>query len=182
MSRKIFQRFLPNPAHFKSHPSLKFLGGFIQNQNLWHLNRHSVSLAFFVGIFCALLPSPFQMVIAALLAILFQANLPISVSLVWTTNPITIPPIFFFTYQIGSWMLDTPERELQIELSLEWITSEISHIWQPLFLGSITCGLILGATAYLCIQLLWRWNVVKSWQKRKQERLERSKETDLDDN
>jgi uncharacterized protein (DUF2062 family) len=49
-----------------------------------------------VGLFCAFIPVPFQMLLAAPSAIIFSANLPVSIALVWITNPITMPPIFFF--------------------------------------------------------------------------------------
>ena len=67
----------------------------------------------------AFLPLPFQMFIAAFIAFYANANLPISVGLVWISNPLTIPPLFYGTYLLGAWMLDTPTAELEIELSLE---------------------------------------------------------------
>ena len=41
-----------------------------------------------VGLFVALMPIPLQMAVAAAIAILVRSNLPISVSLVWLTNPV----------------------------------------------------------------------------------------------
>jgi uncharacterized protein (DUF2062 family) len=36
-----------------------------------------------VGLFCAFIPVPFQMLLAAPSAIIFSANLPVSIALVW---------------------------------------------------------------------------------------------------
>ena len=97
MARKFLKRFFPTPAAIKSNPALHFLGDLLHDPNLFHLNRHSVSVAFFVGIFVAFaLPIPGQMAIAAVAALYFRCNLPISVALVWITNPLTIPFFFYF--------------------------------------------------------------------------------------
>lgn len=175
MPRKLIKRFTPNSDSLKTHPALKWLGGWLHSANLWHLNRNSVASAFFVGIFCAMLPAPFQMFIAASLAILFKANIPISVSLVWTTNPITIPPIFFFAYQVGTYLLDMPAREPEVEMSLTWLKEELSIAWKPLVVGCLVCGITLASICYCTIQIVWRWHVIHNWQKRKAARVSSSK-------
>lgn len=63
---------------------------------------------FAVGVFTSFLPLPGQMVIAALLALWLRCNLPLSIILVWISNPITMPAIFYSTYKLGAWILGTP--------------------------------------------------------------------------
>jgi uncharacterized protein (DUF2062 family) len=84
-------------VEIKGHKNLSFLGEKLHDPNLWHLNRRSVSAAFAIGLFAAWIPTPGQMVIAAIIALYFRANLPISVALVWITNPLTMPPMFYPT-------------------------------------------------------------------------------------
>tara|TARA_R110002094_G_scaffold120698_1_gene115523 strand:- start:1697 stop:2455 length:759 start_codon:yes stop_codon:yes gene_type:complete len=175
MPRRFIKRFLPNEAKIKAHPSLSRLGSALHNPNLWHLNRNSVSLAFLVGIFCAFLPIPMQMLVAAVLAILIHSNLPISVGLVWITNPLTMPPIFYFTFKVGAWLLNLPDHEQEFTMTFEWISGELSHIWWPLLFGSLVCGLFFSVLSFFSVRLLWAWHVGKSWRQRKQNRLQKKK-------
>ena len=109
---------------------------------------------------------PFQMVLAAGGAILVHANLPISVVLVWLTNPITMPPMFYGAYKLGAWVMNTPEQDFQFELSLEWLTSGMAAIWQPFLLGCAILGVICSVLGYFGIKLAWRWIVIRKWQRR----------------
>ncbi|MGR6873721.1 DUF2062 domain-containing protein [Pseudomonas sp. HK3] len=171
MPKQTLKRLFPNPKTVQEHPSLQFLGPLLHRPNLWHLNRRSVSRAFLVGVFFAFMPMPFQMVAAAMLGIVVHSNLPISIGLVWISNPLTIPPIFYFTYKVGTVLLDTPIREFEIELSLNWVLTELGAIWQPLLLGSLLCAIIFSAIGFIGIRLFWRFHVISNWKKRKAKRL-----------
>ena len=82
--------------------ALGVLGDWVYASNLWHLNRYSASMAFFVGLFVAFMPIPGQVVVAAVLAVLLRCNLPLAVSLVFVTNPLTMAPVFYLAYEIGA--------------------------------------------------------------------------------
>ncbi len=166
MPKNALKKFFPSPQAVKEHPSLQFLGKLLHEPNLWHMNRRSVSRAFMVGLFCAFLPMPFQMVVATVIGIWARSNLPISIGLVWLTNPITMPPIFYFTYLIGTWILGAPDHPIEVELSVEWFTAELANIWQPLLLGSMLCAVIFAVLGYAGIRLAWRIHVVRAWRKR----------------
>ncbi len=178
MAKKIFKRWLPDPAEFKARPGLSFISHLLHDPNLFHLNRHSVSGAFFIGLFVAFLPTIGQMPIAALLALLFRVNLPIAVALVWISNPLTMPPIFFATYELGRWILDSPAIAFSIELSWDWLNNEFTRLWKPLLVGSLLTGFIVGGLGYIFIQLFWRWHVVRNWERRKQKRLQTNEDLD----
>jgi uncharacterized protein (DUF2062 family) len=93
MPRKLIKKYMPDEHRFRTHRTLSWLGDHIHDPNLFHLTRKSVSRAVMVGIFCAFLPIPLQMLVAAIIAVVARSNLPISVSLVWLTNPLTMPPV-----------------------------------------------------------------------------------------
>jgi uncharacterized protein (DUF2062 family) len=164
MPRKLLKRYMPKQNALKSHKHLKWLGEHLHNPDLFHLTRKSAAKAFLVGIFCAFLPIPGQMIVAAFLALWIGSNLPISIGLVWLTNPITIPPIFYTTYKLGAWILGTPP--VKIHWELHSIHTELATIWWPLLTGSLLCGVFLSGLSYLAINRLWIWQVRRRWQKR----------------
>ena len=170
MSKKLFERYVPSPAELRANPALKPLGNLLHNKEIWHFHRRSVAGAAFIGLFCAFLPVPFQMVVAALLAVVARCNLPISVALVWITNPITIPPMFYFTYRLGAWLLNMEIEVDEVELSWAWLSDNISHIGYPLVFGSLVCGWVSGVTAFVIVRVAWRLHVVKRWRERRERR------------
>ncbi|MDQ6968915.1 MAG: DUF2062 domain-containing protein [Mariprofundus sp.] len=164
--RRLVQRFLPDHRTIRDHKALKCFGKLLHDPALWHLNRHSVAKAYFVGLVCAFIPIPFQMVLAAAVAIMIRSNLPISVALVWLTNPLTMPPLFYMAYKVGAWMMGLPEQDFLFEPSLDWVTQSMSTVWEPFLLGCAVLGVGSGALGYVGIQLLWRWMVVRRWRGR----------------
>lgn len=146
--------------------TLQLFSDIAHKAHVWHLSRRSVGRAVFIGIFCAFLPIPFQMLIAIPICIWVRANLPISVISVWITNPVTVAPIFYGTYLFGAFLLDIPPIGFEIEMSWEWIEERLYLIWKPLFLGSFAAGLFFSAVGYTLVDLLWRRHVIKRWQNR----------------
>ena len=171
MPRETIKRFLPTPTRLRGIKALRLLGEWIYEPNLWHINRHSTSLAFFVGLFVAFMPIPSQMVLASFLSIWLRCNLPIAVGLCWITNPVTIGPIFWFTYKLGALVLGESAQAQSFEISVEWLTNGLLLIWQPLLLGSVISGFFFGSLGYFAIQGIWRWNVLLRWEARSQRRL-----------
>jgi len=167
MPRKILKRFMPDHKTMREHPHLKKFGQRLTEPKLWHLNRRSVALGLALGLFIAFMPILGQMFVAAALAIIIRVNLPVAVMAVWISNPLTIAPLYFFTYKVGSWILQLPVEQHAFTLSWEWFTHEFLLIWQPFLLGSIVCGIIAALLGILSTRLVWRLIVIRNWLKRK---------------
>jgi uncharacterized protein (DUF2062 family) len=169
MPKRLIKRFLPQHDKVRDHKHLKLFGTLLHDPNLFHLNRHSASGGFAVGLFFAFVPFPLQMVMAAAAAILFRVNLPISVALVWITNPLTIPPMFYFAYWVGTQILGTPPQAESFQLSFEWIQQGgLNDIFAPLILGSLICASVSALAGYFLILWIWRWRAVERWKLRRQ--------------
>lgn len=168
MPKKTIQKFLPDHNKIKQQKSLKIFGNLLHDANLWHLNRRSARGAFSVGLFFAFIPVPFQMVLAAACAIPFRVNLPLSVALVWLTNPLTMPPIFYCSYRVGVFALGQESQPFHFEASWEWLVESLSTIGPAFMVGSLICASLAALIGYFGIDWLWRHSVNKAWNSRGQ--------------
>lgn len=146
---------------------MHLFGDLLHDPNLWHLNRRSVAGGFAVGLFTAFIPIPFQMLLAAGIAIVSRVNLPISVLLVWISNPITMPPMFYSAYKLGQWLLGGTPGEFHFELSMDWLMTELGEVWKPFLLGCLLLGIASALVGYTTIRLYWRYLVVQRLEKRR---------------
>ena len=156
MAKTWYKSLIPDSSKLQQHPSLQRFGPALQHPSLWHLSRRSARAAVAVGLFCAMLPIPVQMLLAAFLAISLRAHLPLTIALVWLNNPITIAPIFYAGYKTGSWMLGASAKDIQFELSSDWLWAQLADIGLPLLLGSVTLGLVVGIFGALVLNFGWR--------------------------
>lgn len=170
MPRKFLKRYLPDPAKLRQRKELRFLGKLLDDPFLLHLNRRSVAGGLAIGLFCAFIPMPFQMVLAAALAIWLRVNLVISVAAVWISNPVTLAPILLFCYRLGTWMLGRPIRETQFTPSLAWFWDRLGQIWMPLYLGSFVVATLAALLGFLLVQVLWRLHIVKALKARRRKK------------
>ena len=169
MPRKIIRKFMPHPKRITENSIIKKLGPRLQDPGIWHVNRRSVSGAVAIGLFCAVMPIPFQMLLAAVMAILFRANILIAVPAVWISNPFTIPPIFYFSYQVGISILGSTRHAFNFELSFSWLFNELQFIWQPFLLGCLVVASASAFVGYWFVRLLWHyliWQQIKNRKKR----------------
>jgi uncharacterized protein (DUF2062 family) len=157
MPRHLIKRYMPDPNTIREHKSLRFFGSLLHDPNLWHLNRHSVARAMGMGLFAALMPIPLQMLLAAVLVIWVRGNLP-------------MPPVFYCTYKIGALLMGLPPRHFPDEMSWDWISGQLTTLWQPFLLGSIVAGVVLGVMGYFLTMGYWRWWVARQWRLRKEKR------------
>jgi uncharacterized protein (DUF2062 family) len=93
-------------------------------------------------------------------------NWPIAVALVWVSNPITMPPMFYFNYLVGTWILGEPDNSPSFEASLEWLVVLAENNWLHLYFGSVVVGVVSGVLGYFGIRWYWRYYIVKKHRSR----------------
>lgn len=166
MPRRLLQHYLPRPETLHGRRSFGLPRRLIGDPMLWALSRRSVANAVSVGLFSALLPIPFQMALAALGAYWWRANLPLAVSLVWITNPLTMPLIFYGNYRLGSRLMGVAPRAVPDKLSTHWVVERLVDILPALLLGSLVVALSAALLGNMAVRLIWRWQVSRSWRRR----------------
>jgi hypothetical protein len=112
-------------------------------------------------------------IIAVLLAIPTRANVAVAAVTTLVVNPLTIPPMYYAAYRIGSWELhhDAP---LLNPAAAERFSGELSralfwvhHASGPIALGILTIAAILAATGYFAAALGWRFWSRSRWNRRR---------------
>ncbi len=81
-----------------------FVAHRLTNKNLWIANYNTVARGVFIGFFWMMIPLPLQMTPVVISAIILRANIPIAISTVWISNPLTWVPMYLGNY-IYIWML-----------------------------------------------------------------------------
>lgn len=143
--------------------------------DIWHFNRRSVSGAAWVGIFSAFIPLPVQAPIAIWLSLVCRVNLPVATLCTFISNPLTMAPILFANYKLGTLLTGVSGQFNQASLSFSAIWHDAGSILLPLLIGSLSTGFILATTAYIVVRLLWRGYVVVLWQRRQKRLLASAK-------
>lgn len=167
MPRRFLRRYLPSARMVREdHRLRRMFGSLLHEANLWHLNRSSVVRAVAVGLLAAFVPVPGQMVLAAAGAIVVRCNLPVAMAMVWVSNPLTMGPLFYITYATGARILGLPRRNIEFEMSLDWLSTQLASVWEPLLLGCLVVGVTTAALGAALVSLLWRVHVGRSWQAR----------------
>ncbi|MBL6689318.1 MAG: DUF2062 domain-containing protein [Pseudomonadales bacterium] len=164
------KKYLPTRDQIRETRGLKFLGDRILEPNLWHFNRHSLSFAFLIGGFWSFFPIPFQSIPCVLLCIWLRCNVPVAIAVVWVSNPITMSPMMYFAYLVGSWLMGTPQQATPNDPTFEWFMEQLANIWQPLFLGALVCGAVTGITGFLAVRIYYRWRITRYKQRKLRKR------------
>ncbi len=134
------------------------------------INRKTVSKAVAIGAFVAVIPMPMQMLLIVFLLPIFRFNAPIGLFMVWLSNPLTMPFMYYIEYVTGN-MLLMRESPLNVEMSLEWFQHNMGNIVIPLYVGTFFYAILLSTFLYFLINYLW----VKSVHNEKKEKRSRKK-------
>lgn len=155
MIRKVFKKKSSEKSKIDT-----FLDKYNLPKTYLSINRKTVTKGVFVGLFWAFIPMPMQMLAVVATTPFVRFNVPIAISMVWLTNPFTMPIVYFIEYLTGNFILGR-EGIQDIELTVEWFTTHFSDILVPLYVGTAFYSIVISSLIYFLINWLWISSVRK---------------------
>ncbi|HHD81861.1 MAG TPA: DUF2062 domain-containing protein [Campylobacterales bacterium] len=131
-------------------------------------NRKSIAKGALIGLFWAFIPMPLQMAAVIAMTPFVKFNVPLAFTMVWLSNPLTMPFMYYMEYKTGNYILGTTGIN-EIELTLEWFSNHWDTIILPLYIGTIPYSLGVSILVYFLINKTWI-NSVKNEQYNKNKR------------
>jgi uncharacterized protein (DUF2062 family) len=172
-----FKRHIPTRESIQHNRLLRPFARQLSQPALWHMTHRSVPRAVALGLGIGIIIPFFHTVIAAILAIPLRANVAIAAAFTLVVNPLTIPPMYYAAYRIGSWELHhdahlvNPTTAARVSGELGRFLFWIHEASGPIALGILTMAVTAAAIGYLGAALVWRGWLESKWRARRKARL-----------
>lgn len=142
-------RYLRHPR-IRERPRLVALTKPIFRKDLWRPCRSTVATGLSVGLFCAMIPIPFQMLLAALGAMRAKANIPVAMTSCLVTNPLTHPPLIAFQLYFGNWLRQYIDLKLPFDQDARVSLLGLKFEGSPadFIVGFLSSAIIMSILAY----------------------------------
>jgi hypothetical protein len=167
--RAWIRRHIPSRETIDSYRILRPFAKQLGHPELWHLNARSVPRAVALGLGVGVIIPVMHVVVAVILAIPARANVAVAGAFTLVVNPLTIPPMYYAAYRIGSWELRhealgaDPAAAQQASSELGRMLFWLHHASGPIALGILTIALSAAVGGYVVSFLGWRaWTHVKA--------------------
>lgn len=134
---------------------------------IWHLNRRSVAGGVAVGLFISWVPVPMQMLLAAVVSAVLRVHVPVSVVMVWFTNPLTFAPLLYTAWRSGTMILGKPVFAEPLNFSTKSLLTSAGHAWPTLLAGMLFCATVSAIIGFVATLLIWRFHAILRWRQRK---------------
>jgi uncharacterized protein (DUF2062 family) len=129
-------------------------------QEYFSINRKSISRGVGIGLFWGFIPMPFQMAGVVATTPFIRFNVPIAIAMVWLSNPLTMPAMYYMEYLTGNFILGR-EGVGEVELTMEWFSNHWSDIVVPLYVGTAFYSIVVAFLIYLAINWCWKFSVLR---------------------
>lgn len=171
------KRHIPTRETIHDYRLLRPFAKHLANPSLWRMTRRSVPRGVALGLFVAVIIPVMHTAIAALLAIPTRANVAFAAIVTLAVNPLTIPPMYYAAYRIGSWELHH-DATLMSPTAAERVSGEIGRMlfWiheasAPIAVGILTIAVAVALLGYFGSSVGWRMWTGSRWRQRHIEKI-----------
>jgi uncharacterized protein (DUF2062 family) len=167
---------LPTREELERSRLLRPVAHLVLRPALWRFTRRSVPRGIAVGLFVGILVliPGVQPVAAALAAIPFRANVPLTAGTTLLTNPVTTPLILVAALWVGSDLFGCPAdlasltRLAETHASLgDWFDWLLSSAAPALISGLFVIAAVSAVVGYFVAALAWRVWISGKWRRRR---------------
>ena len=173
------RRHIPTRESIHRYRLLRPFAKRLSDPALWRMSHRSVPRGVALGLGVGVIIPFMHTFIAAVLAIPLRANVAMAAAFTLVVNPITIPPMYYAAYRIGSWELHH-DSHLVDPAAAQAFSSELSrflfwihHASGPIALGILTISACAAVLGYFLSSVVWRWWLSSKWRQRRSARLSR---------
>jgi uncharacterized protein len=170
------RRHVPTRETIHNYRVLRPFASHLAQPALWRLTHRSVPRAVALGLFVGVIIPFLHTAIAAVLAIPVRANVAVTAAFTLVVNPLTIPPLYYAAYRIGSWELHH-DSGLVNPAAAERFSSELSRLlfWihqasGPIAVGVLTIAAASALIGYFSSAIVWRSWLGSRWRRRRRAR------------
>ena len=164
--RKRLARRLPTRETIENNRLLRPFARHLDRHDLWHLNHRSMPRGVALGLGIGILVPFLHIVLVAIIAIPARANILLAAAVTMAINPLTMPPLYYTAYRIGSWQLHDPSvagMPAAGASDVGDIFVWLDHAWEPIALGLAIMALIAASLGYAVAAIGWRlWTRAKA--------------------
>lgn len=147
-------KYLPRRKHLKGGRLHRLIGDRLFAPELWTPMRDTTAKGLALGVFIGMTPTMgAQIIITGIAACILRVNIPIALAGSLVTNPFTAPVLYPLQYQLGVWLVGSPDVE-ELRGYTGMMRAFVRYA-KPLWAGSLFFGAAGAALAYGVVMLVW---------------------------
>ena len=171
------RKLVPTRAGLEANRWLRPFARNVLRPELWRFTRRSVPRAIALGFFLGVLIPFAHSVMAALLAVVVRANVPVAVTATWISNPVTWLVMWPLAYRLG-WLLMRMDRLIGLRPMAEALpdiaaragggeghhhalAQRVSEMGLTMACGLLAEAVVVATLGYGVASLVWRLQVAR---------------------
>lgn len=167
-----WRRSMPTRESLEGNRYLKPVAHRVLAPELWRFTRRSVPRGVALGMVTGILFPVAQIVLSAIFALPFRANIPTAAATTFITNPLTTPPLWVAGYWVGKTILRfdeaVPGRPIAdtVAANTGWLHWLWAGALPATIIGLVVITVVFSVAGYAISALGWRLWIAHKWRHR----------------